>query len=138
MANRVEVVITADASQLTGGLRQAEGAVDRFADLVVSDTSVRAYFVLFSAMIANALETREVFQQVQQRYGDRLLAMIEDGQRAGEIGAGLDANAAAYVIGCLQAGLAIEAAMGGDVDTGVDTARVRETLRAMLRPALTA
>ena len=31
-SNRVEVVITADASQLTGGLKQAEGAVDRFAD----------------------------------------------------------------------------------------------------------
>lgn len=115
-----------------GPLAQLLATVDRFADLVVTDTSVRAYFVLFSAMIANALETREAFQQVQEQYGERLLAMIVAGQVAGEIDAALSAEAAAYVIGCLQAGLAIEAAMGGEVHTGL----VRAHLQVMLRAAL--
>lgn len=113
-------------------LGQLLATVDRFAELGVTDTSVRAYFVLFSAMIANALETREVFQQVQQQYGDRLLGMIVAAQAAGEIAGALNAEAAAYVIGSLQAGLAIEAAMGGEIDTDA----VRAHLRLMLPPAL--
>lgn len=113
-------------------LGQLLATVDRFADLVVRDTSVRAYFVLFSAMIANALETREAFQQVQELYALRLHGMITEGQASGEIAPSLDPVITAYVIGCLQAGLAIEAAMGSDIDTRA----VRAHLRAMLRPAL--
>lgn len=115
-----------------GPLGRLLATVDRFADLVVTDTSVRAYFVLFSAMIANALETREVFQQVQEEYALRLHGMIAAGQAAGEIDASLDPVVTAYIIGCLQAGLAIEAAMGGEIDTDA----VRAHLRVMLRPAL--
>ncbi|WP_338468290.1 TetR/AcrR family transcriptional regulator [Novosphingobium sp. ZN18A2] len=117
-------------------LEQLLATIDRFADLVVTDTSVRAYFVLFSAMIANALETREAFQAVEERYAERLVSMIEAGRAAGEIDSALDPRTTAYVLGCLQAGLAIEAAMGSASGMEPDTGAVRRHLRAMVRPAL--
>jgi AcrR family transcriptional regulator len=106
--------------------------IDRFTDLMSTDISVRAYFVLFSAMLANRLETRVVFQEVQDRYAERLQAMIAEGQAAGEISAALDPLTAAYVVGSLQAGLAIEAAMGTDMESGP----IRTHLAVMLKGAL--
>ncbi|MDE2561198.1 MAG: TetR/AcrR family transcriptional regulator [Sphingomonadales bacterium] len=126
--HQIDLAVAGEDSPLC----QLLATVDRFADLVVTDTSVRAYFVLFSAMIANALQTREAFQQVQEEYALRLYGMIAAGQARGEIASALDPAITAYVVGCLQAGLAVEAAMGGEIDTGA----VRAHLRAMLGPAL--
>jgi len=94
MANRVEVVITADASQLTGGLRQAEGAVDRFADRAeralngidprqglrglpgafagVADESARAFGSKFKAVFKEALDPRNLAQGFAQGVGQGL------------------------------------------------------------------
>ena len=57
-------------------LDQLLALFDRFVELVLSDTAVRAYFVLFSAMIANRLETRTVFEEVQERFGDRIEQLV--------------------------------------------------------------
>lgn len=108
---------------------------DRFVELVLTDTSVRAYFVLFSAMLANRLETRDVFEQVQQRFGEKLETMIEAAQSTGAITHALAAPHAAFVVGSLLAGVAIEVVMGfGRVE---DIAAIRPTMAAMLRHALT-
>ena len=94
MANRVEVVITADASQLTGGLKQAEGAVDRFADRAekalgnidpkqglrglpgafagVADESARAFGSKFKAVFKEALDPRNLAQGFAQGVGQGL------------------------------------------------------------------
>ena len=93
-SNRVEVVITADASQLTGGLRQAEGAVDRFADRAeralngidprqglrglpgafagVADESARAFGSKFKAVFKEALDPRNLAQGFAQGVGQGL------------------------------------------------------------------
>ena len=64
-------------------LEQVLALADRFVELVQRDISVRAYFVLFSAMIANRLETRPVFDEVQIRFGERLEALIVAAQADG-------------------------------------------------------
>jgi hypothetical protein len=95
---------------------------------------VRAYFVLFSAMIANRLETRPVFDEVQIRFGERLEALIVAAQSAGKVPPTLPAQHAAFMLGCLLAGVAIETTMG--FDRLADPAAVRSDLTAMLRRAL--
>ncbi|MDP3907029.1 TetR/AcrR family transcriptional regulator [Novosphingobium sp.] len=115
-------------------LEQVLALADRFVELVQRDISVRAYFVLFSAMIANRLETRPVFDEVQIRFGERLAALIVAAQGAGKVPATLPAEHAAFMLGCLLAGVAIETTMGFDRLT--DPAAVRTDLTAMLRRAL--
>lgn len=95
-------------------LQQLLCLVDRFVALVHSDVMVRAYFVLFSAMIANRLDTHEVFRQVQERFGERMVELIAAAQARGETGGDVSPESAAYLLGSLLAGMAIEAAMGAE------------------------
>lgn len=115
-------------------LEQVLALADRFVELVQRDISVRAYFVLFSAMIANRLETRPVFEEVQIRFGERLTTLIVAAQAAGKVPPTLPAEHAAFMLGCLLAGVAIETTMG--FDRLADPAAVRTDLTAMLRRAL--
>jgi AcrR family transcriptional regulator len=115
-------------------LEQVLALADRFVELVQRDISVRAYFVLFSAMIANRLETRPVFEEVQIRFGERLEALIVAAQAAGKVSPTLPAQHAAFMLGCLLAGVAIETTMG--FDRLADPTAVRTDLTAMLRRAL--
>ena len=115
-------------------LDQVLALADRFVELVQRDISVRAYFVLFSAMIANRLETRPVFEEVQIRFGERLEVLIVGAQAAGKVPATLSAQHAAFMVGCLLAGVAIETTMG--FDRLADPPAVRHDLTAMLRRAL--
>lgn len=115
-------------------LDQVLALADRFVELVQRDISVRAYFVLFSAMIANRLETRPVFEEVQIRFGERLEALIVGAQAARKVPATLPAQHAAFMVGCLLAGVAIETTMG--FDRLADPPAVCHDLTAMLRRAL--
>lgn len=115
-------------------LEQVLALADRFVELVQRDISVRAYFVLFSAMIANRLEARPVFEEVQIRFGERLEGLIVAAQSAGKVPPTLPAQHAAFMVGCLLAGVAIETTMG--FDRLADPAAVRTDLTAMLRRAL--
>lgn len=117
-------------------LEQLLALFDRFVELVLSDTSVRAYFVLFSAMIANRLETRSVFDEVQRRFGERIEALILDAQAAGRVPAALPAQHAAFMLGCLLAGISIETEMDYATTVETDPAALRADLRAMVRRAL--
>ncbi|MDE2435780.1 MAG: TetR family transcriptional regulator [Sphingomonadales bacterium] len=109
---------------------------DRFVHLVLNDISVRAYFVLFSAMIANRLETRLVFEQVQLRFGQRVEELIVAAQCAGRISPALPVKHVSYYVGCLLAGISIETAMGAEDEVEVDPLVLRRDLGAMLRRAL--
>ncbi|MFM2302357.1 MAG: hypothetical protein RLZZ84_2093 [Pseudomonadota bacterium] len=117
-------------------LEQLLRLFDRFVELVQTDTSVRAYFVLFSAMIANRLDTRTVFDEVQQRFGERIAGLIGAAQAAGAVPATLPAPHAAFMVGCLLAGISIETAVEYPVDDAADPAALRRDLGAMLRRAL--
>lgn len=121
---------------LDSPLDQLLALFDRFVELVLRDTAVRAYFVLFSAMIANRLETRKVFEEVQQRFGARIEDLIVTGQRAGEITPALPPAHLAFMVGCLLAGISIETEMGYPADRKSDPAALRCDLGQMLRAAL--
>lgn len=125
-------------SGLADPLDQLLALFDRFVELVLSDTSVRAYFVLFSAMIANRLETRAVFDEVQRRFGERIETLILEAQAAGRVPAALPAQHAAFMLGCLLAGISIETAMDAAASAPDDPAALRADLGAMVRRALAA
>lgn len=135
---RVSAHVHAEADRVVSGfaspLGQLLALADSFVELALSDTAVRAYFVLFSAMIANRLETRTVFDEVQQRFGQRLESLIEQAQAAGEVPRTLPAAHGAFLLGCLLAGVAVEAVTG--LDPMADTTAIRRDLTAMLRRAL--
>ena len=114
--------------------RQVLVLFDRFVALVQSDVMVRAYFVLFSAMIANRLETRPVFAEVQQEFGARIEAPIRAAQEAGTIAAQPSATVLAYLVGSLLAGIAIETTM--DHGAQFPPADLRAGLALPLRRAL--
>ena len=119
-------------------LDQVLALADRFVELVQRDISVRAYFVLFSAMIANRLETRAVFEEVQQRFGARIEELVVAGQAQGEIAPALPPQHLAFMVGCLLAGISIETAMGYATTGGSSADALRSDLGAMLRAALSA
>ena len=59
---------------------------------------------------------KRMVQTLLARYGERLRKLIEEGRQAGEIDAGLDAEAAATLfIGTIQ-GLVMQSMLAGDVD----------------------
>ena len=130
-----EQVDTAIAD-LSDPLDQLLALFDRFVELVLTDTSVRAYFVLFSAMIANRLDTQSVFEEVQQRFGQRIEDLIVAAQRTGRVNSALPPAHAAFMVGCLLAGISVESAMGGGQDQPGDPIALRRDLTAMLARAL--
>ena len=115
-------------------LDQLLALFDRFVELVLSDTAVRAYFVLFSAMIANRLETRTVFDEVQVRFGQRIHELIAAAQAQGSIPPRVPSQHAAFMVGCLLAGISVETVI--DFERDADPALLRADLTAMLRGAL--
>ena len=129
---QVDVAIAGKADPLD----QLLALFDRFVELVLSDTAVRAYFVLFSAMIANRLETRSVFDEVQLRFGQRITDLIVGAQAAGAIPPRVPAQHAAFMVGCLLAGISIETAMDYQGEEPSDPEMLRRDLCAMLRAAL--
>ncbi len=128
---QVDVAIAGKA----GPLDQLLALFDRFVELVLSDTAVRAYFVLFSAMSANRLETRSVFDEVQLRFGQRITDLIVGAQAAGAIPPRVPAQHAAFMVGCLLAGISVETVIGFQHGEA-DPALLRRDLTAMLRGAL--
>ncbi|MBN8485483.1 MAG: TetR family transcriptional regulator [Sphingomonadales bacterium] len=134
----VHAEVDAAIDGLSSPLEQLLALFDRFVELVLRDTAVRAYFVLFSAMIANRLETRSVFEEVQQRFGARIEELVVAGQARGEIAPALPPQHLAFMVGCLLAGISIETAMGYATTGGSSPDALRSDLGAMLRAALSA
>lgn len=134
----VHAEVDAAIAGLTSPLEQLLALFDRFVELVLRDTSVRAYFVLFSAMIANRLETRAVFEEVQQRFGARIEELVVAGQARGEIAPALPSQHLAFMVGCLLAGISVETAMGYATSQEASPDALRRDLGAMLRAALRA
>lgn len=137
---RVSAHVHGEVDQAIAGmgnpLEQVLALFDRFVDLAQRDISVRAYFVLFSAMIANRLETRTVFEEVQRNFGERVETLIAAGQAAGAINPALPSAHIAFMLGSQLAGIAIEIA--ADSADEADPLVLRRDLVAMLRRTLAA
>lgn len=136
VSTQVHAEVDAAVTGLESPLDQLLTLFDRFVELVQQETAVRAYFVLFSAMIANRLETRSVFDEVQQRFGTRIEEMVRAGQASGAISSALPPSHLAFMVGCLLAGIAIETAMGYQSGSLGQPQMLRRDLGAMLRAAL--
>jgi AcrR family transcriptional regulator len=109
---------------------------DRFVELVLTDASVRAYFVLYGALISNRLGASGVFEDVQQRFGARIAGLIKAGQTAGALPAELPTDHAAFMVGSLLAGISIETEMDSFDRHPRSTVPMRANLAGMLRRAL--
>ena len=133
---QVHAEIDAAIEGLDSPLDQLLALFDRFVELVLRDSEVRAYFVLFSAMIANRLETRTVFEEVQQRFGTRIEELVVAGQKKGEVAPALPPTHLAFMVGCLLAGISVETAMDYQSESLTDPASLRRDLGGMLRAAL--
>lgn len=117
-------------------LEQLLALFDRFVDLAQHDIAVRAYFVLFSAKIANRLGQHDTFEAVQERFGERIEALVEQGQAHGSIAAGVIPRHIAFMLGSQLAGIAIELVAVDSYDGDPDT--LRADLVALLRRTLAA
>ncbi|MFO1255969.1 MAG: TetR/AcrR family transcriptional regulator [Sphingomonadaceae bacterium] len=137
---RVAIHVNAEVDKAIEGLadplEQVLALFDRFVDLAQHDVSVRAYFMLFGAMIANRLETRGVFEEVQQNFGGRIEALVAAGQQAGAIASAPPPAHVAFMLGSQLAGIAIEIAADSADET--DPRGLRSDLVALLRRALAA
>lgn len=129
---QVDLVITGISDPLEQLLR----LFDRFVELAFSDILVRAYFVLFSAMIANRLDTRSVFEKVQTHFGERIAELIGEAQLAGKVSSHVPTHHAAFMVGCLLAGISIEAMKIDPLDRKLDPVDLRRDLSKMLFRAL--
>lgn len=109
---------------------------DRFFELVLGDASVRAYFVLFGALISNRLGPGGVFEDVQARFGERLAGLIREAQALGSLPPDLRTDHAAFMVGSLLAGISIETEMESFNTAPHSTAPLRANLATMRRRAL--
>ncbi len=109
---------------------------DRFFELVLTDDSVRAYFVLYGALISNRLGPGGVFEDVQGRFGARIAGLIRSAQTAQALPADLPTDHAAFMVGSLLAGISIEIEMESFDRNPRSTGPMRANLAAMLRRAL--
>jgi AcrR family transcriptional regulator len=128
--------VDAAVSDVSDPLDKVMVLFDRFFELVLSDASVRAYFVLFGAVIANRLGPAGVFEDVQRRFGERIAGLIAKAQAVGSLPADLPTDHAAFMVGSLLAGISIETEMGSFDSSPRNTGPLRANLAAMLRRAL--
>lgn len=117
-------------------LQQLLALFDSFVDLALHDTSVRAYFVLFAATIANRLETRSVFDEIERRFGARIEALVVAAQARGQIPSALPPAHVAFMVGSLLAGVSIETVSDARGQDPHDLSLLQQNLRTMLRAAL--
>jgi len=89
----------------------------------------RAYFMLLAAAVADATALREAFAASHERVRVWLRALLERGQREGDIRADIDPDAGALMIGSLLLGLSIQWL----VDPAMDLDPIRVTSVATLR-----
>ncbi len=111
------------------GLEAVLGFVDAFLTNLSRDGEMRAYFVLMAGAVADVSELRGPFALAHKAAEERLEAMVLRGQAEGVIRRGLDADAAALMVGSLLLGLSTQLL----IDPQMDLEPIRETSLAMLR-----
>lgn len=140
LIHRAEAVVHREIDAAIAGiadpLDRIAALFDRFFALVLHDEAVRAYFVLFGAVIANRLGPAHVFETVQARFGARLETLVRDGQAAGSVRGDLVVEHAAFMIGSLLAGISSETEMASFNAAPDAAGPLRASLCVMLRRAL--
>lgn len=125
-----------DGHQLdsANGLEAILAFVDIYLRNLAEDGEMRAYFMLMAGAVAEVSELRGPFALAHKQVETRLEAMFLRGQLEGVIRAGLNADAAALMVGALLLGLSTQML----VDPGLDLEPIRETSLATLRVSFSA
>jgi len=126
---RLEALMDDRRLDQINGLEAVLGFVDAFLTNLSRDGEMRAYFVLLAGAVADVSELRAPFALAHKGAEERLEAMVLRGQAEGVIRDGLDADAAALMVGSLLLGLSTQLL----IDPGMDLEPIRETSLAMLR-----
>jgi AcrR family transcriptional regulator len=103
--------------------------VDAHLTTLEQDREMRAYFVLLAASVADVSELRGPFVQAHRNVERRLEALFLKGEAEGSVRAGLDADAAALMVGSLLFGLSMQLLL----DPGMALDPIRRTSLATLR-----
>ena len=131
---RMEALLDARHLDALDGLEAVLGFVDIFLRNLAEDGEMRAYFVLMAGAVADVSELRAPFSAAHKDVEVRLEALVLRGQAQGVIRAGLNADAAALMVGALLLGLSTQLL----VDPGMDLEPIRETSLAALRASFAA
>ncbi|PZQ62442.1 MAG: TetR/AcrR family transcriptional regulator [Phenylobacterium zucineum] len=116
------------------GLEALLEYVDLYLTHLGEGQASRAYFMLLAGSVADASELRAAFERSHDRVKLRLMGIIRRGQAAGDLRPGLDAEAAALMVGSLLLGVSVQWL----VDPTVDLDGIRRTSVATLRLAFAA
>lgn len=131
---RMEALLDARQLDALDGLEAVLGFVDIFLRNLARDGEMRAYFVLMAGAVADVSDLRGPFVAAHKDVEVRLEALFLRGQAQGVIRAGLNADAAALMVGALLLGLSTQLL----VDPGMDLEPIRETSLAALRASFAA
>lgn len=116
------------------GLEAVLGFVDIYLRNLQEDAETRAYFVLMAGAVAEVSDLRAPFAAAHKDVELRLGALFLRGQADGSVRAGLNADAAALMVGALLLGLSTQML----IDPGLDLEPIRETSLMTLRVSFSA
>ncbi len=116
------------------GLEAVLGFVDIYLSNLRQDGETRAYFMLMAGAVAEVSDLRGPFAAAHKDVEVRLEALFLRGQADGSVRIGLNADAAALMVGALLLGLSTQML----VEPGLDLEPIRETSLATLRVSFSA
>jgi len=134
LQSRLQQLLDAGQLDTLDGLEAILGFVDIYLRNLADDGEMRAYFVLMAGAVAEVSELRGPFAAAHKEVETRLEAMFLRGQAEGVIRQGLNADAAALMVGALLLGLSTQML----VDPGLDLEPIRETSLMTLRVSFSA
>jgi AcrR family transcriptional regulator len=126
---RLNALMEARDLASANGLEAVLGFVDLFLRNLAQDGETRAYFVLMAGAVAEVSDLRGPFAAAHKDVELKLESLFLRGQAEGVVRAGLNADAAALMVGALLLGLSLQIL----VDPDLDLEPIRETSLATLR-----
>lgn len=129
LQGRIESLLDARHLDECDGLEAVLGFVDIFLRNLADDGEMRAYFGLMAGAVADMSDLRAPFAAAHKAVEVRLEALVLRGQAEGVIRSGVNADAAALMVGSLLLGLSTQLL----IDPDMDLAPIRETSLAALR-----
>lgn len=129
LQHRMADILNARHVDELSGLEAVLTFVDAHLTTLEQDRELRAYFVLLAASVADLSELRGPFVQAHKDVERRLEALFLKGEAEGSVRPGLDADAAALMVGSLLFGLSMQLLL----DPAMALDPIRRTSLATLR-----
>ena len=104
--------------------------MDVYLTALATSGELRTYFMLLSSAVAEVSDLRAAFAAQHELVKQRLAGLVARGQADGSIRPGLDADAAALMIGSLELGLSVQLLVDPKMDLDPIRRTALETVRA--------